>query len=85
MKHPQEHAELSSPIPVRDEQPAEVATIPGWRLILSDKGRFWAIRREAFPRGALRAGAEPAVDADTFDDLKAEVARQEEIAERVAS
>ncbi len=61
------------------------SAIPGWRLILSDRGRFWAIRREPFPRGALRAGAEPAVDADTFDDVKAEVARQEEIAKRVAS
>lgn len=85
MKHPQEHADPGSPILVRDEQPTEAATIPGWRLILSDRGRFWAIRQEVFPRGALRAGAEPAVDADTFDDLKAEVARQEEIAERAAS
>ncbi|MEV6149403.1 hypothetical protein AB0L53_03585 [Nonomuraea sp. NPDC052129] len=60
-------------------------TIPGWRLILSDRGRFWAVRREAFPPDALRAGAEPTVDADTFDALKVEVARQEEIAERVVS
>lgn len=62
-----------------------IPAIPGWRLILSDRGRFWAIRQEPFPRGALRAGAEPAVDADTFDDVEAEVARQEEIAKRVAS
>lgn len=62
-----------------------IPTIPGWRLIISDRGRFWAIRREAFPRGALHAGAEPTVDADTFDDLKAEVTRQEEIAKWVTS
>ncbi|MEV8630910.1 hypothetical protein AB0395_04565 [Streptosporangium sp. NPDC051023] len=63
--------------------------IPGWRLIISDRGRFWAIRRQAFPRGALHAGAEPTVDADTFEQVQAEVARQEEIAQqfpgRVAS
>ncbi|MEU1877903.1 hypothetical protein ABZ470_11355 [Streptosporangium sp. NPDC020072] len=41
--------------------------IPGWRLIISDTGRFWAIRNRAFPRTALRAGAEPTVDADTFE------------------
>lgn len=61
-----------------------IPTIPGWRLIISDKGRFWAIRRTRFPRGALRAGAEPTVDADTFDEVQAEVTRQEEIAKRVA-
>ncbi|MEV8630771.1 hypothetical protein AB0395_03865 [Streptosporangium sp. NPDC051023] len=68
-----------------DKSAPPAPAIPGWRLIVSDKGRFWAIRREPFPRGALRAGAEPTVDADTFDQVRAEVARQEEIAERVAS
>ncbi|WP_433247282.1 hypothetical protein ACQPYK_46745 [Streptosporangium sp. CA-135522] len=59
--------------------------IPGWRLILSDRGRFWAVREKPFPRGALHAGAEPIVDADTFDGLEAEVERQEEIAKQVVA
>ncbi|MBB4917224.1 hypothetical protein [Streptosporangium saharense] len=52
--------------------------IPGWRLIVSDTGRYWAIRNRAFPRVALRAGVEPAVDADTFEEVQAAVAEQEE-------
>ncbi|MFI7533926.1 hypothetical protein [Streptosporangium sp. NPDC049376] len=52
--------------------------IPGWRLIISDTGRFWAIRNRAFPRTALRAGAEPTVDADTFEEVQAAVTEQEE-------
>ncbi|MER7211124.1 hypothetical protein ABT340_29070 [Streptosporangium sp. NPDC000239] len=52
--------------------------IPGWRLIISDTGRFWAIRNRAFPRTALRAGAEPTVDADTFEGVREAVAEQEE-------
>ncbi|MER7207210.1 hypothetical protein ABT340_09040 [Streptosporangium sp. NPDC000239] len=52
--------------------------IPGWRLIISDAGRFWAVRNRAFPRTALRAGAEPAVDADTFEEVREAVAKQEE-------
>ncbi|WP_344916646.1 hypothetical protein [Streptosporangium oxazolinicum] len=59
--------------------------IPGWRLIRSDRGRFWAFRERAFPQEALLAGAKPDLDADTFDDLKAAAARQEEIAEQVIS
>ncbi|MEU9832968.1 hypothetical protein AB0D67_15690 [Streptosporangium sp. NPDC048047] len=66
--------EVRSMMDVRSTMPGPA--IPGWRLILSDKGRLWAVRREAFPRGALRAGAEITVDVDTFDALKAEVARQ---------
>ncbi|OUC83323.1 hypothetical protein CA984_40870 [Streptosporangium minutum] len=62
-----------------------IPAIPGWRLILSDRGRFWAVRETAFPRSALRAGAEPTVDADTFDGLEAEVERQEEIAKKVVA
>ncbi|MER7129807.1 hypothetical protein [Streptosporangium saharense] len=53
-------------------------TIPGWRLIVSDTGRYWAIRNRAFPRVALRAGVEPAVDADTFEEVREAVAEQEE-------
>ncbi|MFF4988319.1 hypothetical protein ACFY19_14075 [Streptosporangium saharense] len=52
--------------------------IPGWRLIVSDTGRYWAIRNRAFPRTALRAGVEPAVDADTFEEVQAAVAEQED-------
>ncbi|MFC3983126.1 hypothetical protein [Streptosporangium jomthongense] len=62
-----------------------VPAIPGWRLIISDTGRFWAIRNRAFPRTALRAGAEPTVDADTLEEVREAVARQEEIAEGVPS
>ena len=60
-------------------------TIPGWRLIRSDRGRFWAFREKAFPQEALLAGAKPDLDADTFDDLKAAAAQQEEIAGQVVS
>ncbi|MEU1877776.1 hypothetical protein ABZ470_10720 [Streptosporangium sp. NPDC020072] len=54
--------------------------IPGWRLIISDAGRFWAFRTHLFPRVAVRAGAQSAVDADTFDEIQAVVAEQEETA-----
>ncbi|MEV7008345.1 hypothetical protein [Streptosporangium sp. NPDC051022] len=60
-------------------------TTPGWRLIISDAGRFWALRQRPFPVDALRAGADPAVDADTFSEVQAAVERQEEIARRVTS
>ncbi|MEV8630248.1 hypothetical protein AB0395_01185 [Streptosporangium sp. NPDC051023] len=60
-------------------------TIPGWRLIISDAGRFWALRQTPFPIAAMRAGADPAVDADTLSEVRAEVDRQEEIARRVTS
>ncbi|MEU1875816.1 hypothetical protein ABZ470_00765 [Streptosporangium sp. NPDC020072] len=60
-------------------------TIPGWRLILSDQSRFWAFRRKPFSDAARRAGAEPDVDADTFDEIRAVVEHQEEIARGVAS
>ncbi|MEV8630106.1 hypothetical protein AB0395_28075 [Streptosporangium sp. NPDC051023] len=59
--------------------------IPGWRLIISDAGRFWAIRQTPFPIAAMRAGADPAVDADTFAEVRAMVERQEEIARQVTS
>ncbi|MEV7004882.1 hypothetical protein [Streptosporangium sp. NPDC051022] len=59
--------------------------IPGWRLILSDAGRFWALRQTPFPVDAVRAGADPAVDADTFAEVQAAVEQQEEIARRVTS
>ncbi|MEV7013793.1 hypothetical protein [Streptosporangium sp. NPDC051022] len=59
--------------------------IPGWRLIISDAGRFWALRQAPFPVEAMRAGADPAVDADTFAEIQAEVEQQEDIARQVAS
>ncbi|MEV8634452.1 hypothetical protein AB0395_22625 [Streptosporangium sp. NPDC051023] len=64
--------------------PAPSPTIPGWRLILSDRSRFWAFRETPFPIAARRAGAEPDLDADTFDEIQALVERQEEIARQVA-
>ncbi|MFF5204905.1 hypothetical protein [Streptosporangium sp. NPDC000396] len=63
-------------------------------MILSDGGRFWASREEPFPDSSvkgtgLRQPPFRTVDADTFDDLLAEVERQEsaawEAAKRVAS
>ncbi|MFF4413535.1 hypothetical protein ACFYY8_13465 [Streptosporangium sp. NPDC001559] len=54
--------------------------IPGWRLIISDAGRFWAFRTHVFSRVAVRAGAESAVDADTFDEVQEAVAEQEKTA-----
>ncbi|MEV8636594.1 hypothetical protein AB0395_33620 [Streptosporangium sp. NPDC051023] len=60
--------------------------IPGWRIIRSDAGRYWASRERPFPADTLW-GDPPfrTVDADTFDDLRAEVDRQEEVAARIAS
>ncbi|MER7211562.1 hypothetical protein [Streptosporangium sp. NPDC000239] len=59
-------------------------TIPGWRLLISDAGRFWAFRQKPFPVEARRAGAEPDLDADTFDDIQAVITRHEEIARQAA-
>ncbi|MEU0521592.1 hypothetical protein [Streptosporangium sp. NPDC006007] len=71
--------------PMENATAKTAPVIPGWRVIISDRGRFWAFRRTPFPIAAMRAGADPAVDADTLDAVQAEVGRQEEIAERVAS
>ncbi|MEV4093767.1 hypothetical protein [Streptosporangium saharense] len=60
-------------------------TIPGWRLVISTAGRFWAFRRDPFSPEARQAGAEPDLDADTFDEIQAAVERQEEIAQGVES
>ncbi|MEV0756689.1 hypothetical protein [Streptosporangium sp. NPDC050280] len=56
------------------------ATIPGWRLILSDVGRLWASRAEPFSEVATHAGAERTVDADDLEALRAETERQETFA-----
>ncbi|MEV7907752.1 hypothetical protein [Streptomyces anulatus] len=60
--------------------------IPGWRVIRSDAGRYWASRERPFPNDTIW-GDPPfrTVDADTLDDLKAKVERQEEVAEQAAS
>ena len=52
--------------------------ISGWRVIRSDAGRYWASRECPFPGDSLW-GDPPfrTVDADTFDDLRTEVDRQE--------
>lgn len=71
--------------PMENATAKTAPVIPGWRVIISNRGRFWAFRRTPFPIAAMRAGADPAVDADTLDAVQVEVARQEEIAERVAS
>lgn len=60
-------------------------TIPGWRLIISTAGRFWAFRKLPFTVRARQAGAEPDLDADTFAEIQAAVERQEEIARLVAA
>lgn len=58
-------------------------TIPGWRLILSDRSRFWAFRETPFSAEAWRAGAESDLDAGTFDEIQAAVECQEKIARQV--
>ncbi|GAA3122535.1 hypothetical protein [Streptosporangium carneum] len=67
----------------RTTPPAPV--IPGWRVILSDRGRLWASRVVPFTDSQFDLGAERTVDADTLDDLRAEVDRQETTADRAAA
>ena len=63
-----EHLRSAAPDPV----------IPGWRVILSDAGRFWASRVLPFPNDSeWYAPPFRTVDADTFDELRAEVDQQE--------
>ncbi|GAA3120867.1 hypothetical protein [Streptosporangium carneum] len=59
--------------------------IPGWRVFLSDQGRFWASRVAPFTDAAFEAGAERTVDGDTLEELRVATARQEETAERATS
>lgn len=61
--------------------PAPESAIPGWRVIVSDTGRFWASRQMPFPR-ETEGYAPPyrTVDGDTLDALRAEVERQEQAA-----
>ncbi|MEU8205195.1 hypothetical protein [Streptosporangium sp. NPDC049046] len=60
------------------------STIPGWRVILSDKGRLWASRVLPFTDAETDVGADRTVDADTLDELRAEVDRHEAIAREAA-
>lgn len=59
--------------------PSPADAIPGWRVIRSDAGRLWASREQPFP-GETEWDGPPyrTVDADTLEQLRAEVARQEE-------
>ncbi|WP_344919918.1 hypothetical protein [Streptosporangium oxazolinicum] len=57
--------------------------ISGWRVILSDRGRLWASRIVPFSDAESNAGANRTVDADTLDELWAEVERQESTARQV--
>ncbi|WP_440105093.1 hypothetical protein [Streptosporangium sp. H16] len=59
-------------------------TIPGWRVILSDRGRLWASRVLPFTDAESDAAADRTVDADTLDDLRAELDRHEAIAREAA-
>ncbi|MFI7049014.1 hypothetical protein [Streptosporangium sandarakinum] len=58
--------------------------IPGWRVIRSDAGRLWASRVKPFPSHAMQGPLDVppfrTVDADTFEQLQAETATQEEAA-----
>ncbi|MER5648174.1 hypothetical protein [Streptosporangium sp. NPDC002524] len=58
--------------------------ISGWRVILSDRGRLWASRVVPFSDAEFDAGAARTVDADTLDELRGEVERQESTARRVS-
>lgn len=61
--------------------PAPKSAIPGWRVIVSDTGRFWASRETPFPRETeWHAPPYRTVDGDTFEALRAEVERQEKSA-----
>ncbi|GHH73028.1 hypothetical protein GCM10017673_28920 [Streptosporangium violaceochromogenes] len=61
--------------------PTPESMIPGWRVILSDAGRLWASRETPFPRETeWHAPPYRTVDADTLDELRAEVERQEQAA-----
>ncbi|MEV7014137.1 hypothetical protein [Streptosporangium sp. NPDC051022] len=53
-------------------------------MILSDEGRLWASRGVPFTQAQFDAGAERTVDADSLEELRAEVDRQEAAASRAA-
>ncbi|WP_329248049.1 hypothetical protein OG417_00510 [Actinoallomurus sp. NBC_01490] len=63
------------------------AEFPGWRLWISDTGRWWAFRTEAsaLTIEQLRAGCRLIVQADTSDALYTEIRAEIEAERRVAS
>lgn len=78
---------LPSPRPVRLGCDAVVHAItdtravpPGWRILMSDAGRYWATREQQFTREQMAAGAARTVDGDTLPELCRAIAEQEAIA-----
>ncbi|MGI5224114.1 hypothetical protein [Actinoallomurus sp. CA-142502] len=63
------------------------AEFPGWRLWISDTGRWWAFRTEAcaLTIEQLRAGCRLIVQADTSDALYSAIRAEIEAERRVAS
>ncbi|MGW4662994.1 hypothetical protein [Streptosporangium sandarakinum] len=63
--------------------------IPGWRVFISTAGRFWASRVKPFLSSAMQGPLDVppfrTVDADTFEQLQAGTAAQEEAARQVTS
>lgn len=54
---------------------------PGWRSLLSDKGRYWATRERPFSTAQATAGAARTVDGDDVQQLRAAIQEQERLAE----
>jgi hypothetical protein len=63
------------------------AEFPGWRVWISDTGRWWAFRTEprALTIEQLRAGCRLIVQADTSDALCSAIRAEIEAERRVAS
>jgi hypothetical protein len=59
---------------------------PGWRVWISDTGRWWAFRTESCPLtiDQLRAGCRLLVQADTSEALHAAIQAEVEAERRVA-
>ncbi|GHE39815.1 hypothetical protein GCM10017673_47710 [Streptosporangium violaceochromogenes] len=63
------------------EPPPTEPVIPGWRVMRSDAGRYWASREKPFDDdGEWYDPPFRTVDGDTFEQLRAETERQEEVA-----
>ncbi|GAA4561125.1 hypothetical protein [Planotetraspora kaengkrachanensis] len=67
-----------------DKAPLE-PVIPGWRIMHSDAGRFWATRSSSFDGKAEKAGAARTVDGDDLMQLAQAIAEQESIAATATS
>lgn len=57
------------------------ASAGGWRLMTSDRGRFWATRERPFSPAAEAAGAARTVDGDDLTELCRVIAEQESLAD----